>query len=194
MYITVSKVARNFKKIHFTFTIQLYTVYKCYIKDPDVITYTYSIAAVVGCSVIQKHCKKTLFLLGDERKRYRRLRSRKEIKKIRKCMMVWFCRDWWVSIKCRVHWLLLSYYPLEPPLPTPYKKSASHVALCALFAIRNNKHISFAVNLGKVRNSYDQRQSLRFKFIENVEDESQDNLDAQCQSLVSNDRIVVRRG
>ena len=95
-----------------------------------------------------------------------------------------------------MHWLLLSYYPLEPPLPTPYKKSASHVALCALFAIRNNKNISFDVDLGKVRNSYDQRQSLRFKFIENVEDESQDNLDAQClcQSLVSNDRIVVRRG
>ena len=91
-----------------------------------------------------------------------------------------------------VYWLLLSYYPLL----TPYKKSASHDALCALFAIRNNKHISFAVNLGKVRNSYDQRQSLRFKFIENVEDESHDNLDAQClcQSLVSNDRIVVRRG
>ena len=60
MYITVSKVARNFKKIHFTFTIQLYTVYKCYIKDPDIITYTHSIAAVVGCSVIQKHCKKNL--------------------------------------------------------------------------------------------------------------------------------------
>ena len=62
--------------------------------------------------------------------------------------------------------------------------------------MRNNKQISFAVNLGKVRNSYDQRQSLRFKFIENVEDESQDNLDAQClsKSLVSNDRIVVRRG
>lgn len=56
MYITVIKVARNFKKIQFTFTIQLYTVYKCYIKDPDVITYSYSIAAVVGCSVIQKHC------------------------------------------------------------------------------------------------------------------------------------------
>ena len=52
MYITVIKDARNFKKIQFTFTIQLYTVYKCYIKDPDVITYSYSIAAVVGCSVI----------------------------------------------------------------------------------------------------------------------------------------------
>ena len=60
MYITVIKVARNFKKIQFTFTIQLYTVYKCYIKDPDVITYSYSIAAVVGCSVIQKHCRKSL--------------------------------------------------------------------------------------------------------------------------------------
>ena len=95
-----------------------------------------------------------------------------------------------------MHWLLLSYYPLEPPLPTPYKKSASHVALCALFAIRNNKNISFDVDLGKVRNSYDQKQRLRFKFIENVEDESRDNLDAQCLclSLVSNDRIVVRRG
>ena len=36
---------------------------------PDEITYTYSIAAVAGCSVIQKHCKKTLFLLVDDRKR-----------------------------------------------------------------------------------------------------------------------------
>ena len=68
MYITVIKVARNFKKIQFTFTIQLYTVYKCYIKDPDVITYSYSIAAVVGCSVIQKHCKKPcLFQVTTEK-------------------------------------------------------------------------------------------------------------------------------
>ena len=71
MYITVIKIGRNFKRIQFTFTIQLYTVYKCYIKHPDVITYSYSIGAVVGWShgVIQRHCKKTLFILGDDRKR-----------------------------------------------------------------------------------------------------------------------------
>ena len=68
MYITVIKVARNFKKIQFTFTIQLYTVYKCYIKDPDVITYSYSIAAVVGCSypkILQK--KSCLFQVTTEK-------------------------------------------------------------------------------------------------------------------------------
>ena len=73
----MSKVARNFKIIHFTFTIQLYTVYKCYIKDPDIITYTYSIAAVVECSVIQKHCKKTLFLLGDDPKKIKKTTKQK---------------------------------------------------------------------------------------------------------------------
>ena len=78
MYITVIKVARNFKKIQFTFTIQLYTVYKCYIKDPDVITYSYSIAAVVECSVIQKHCRKSLVCFRWRPKKIKKTTKQKE--------------------------------------------------------------------------------------------------------------------
>ena len=72
------KVARNFKKIQFTFTIQLYTVYKCYIKDPDVITYSYSIAAVVGCSVIQKYYRKSLVCFRWRPKKIKKTTKQKE--------------------------------------------------------------------------------------------------------------------
>lgn len=109
------------------------------------------------------------------------------------------CRNWWVSIKCWVHWLHLSNCSLNPLLLTPYKKSVFHVPLCAyLMYICDKKQQTdlFCRQIwGGKKFIWPEIEPLFWIYRNLRKDESHVNLDAQClgQSLVSNNWIVVRR-